>query len=168
MNPGKPNHQAAWRVCLNRFAIDRNLQRELSSAEVAEAVLAERMRELKRRFDRTYPNTQPARLYLHRTGRSLVLQWRLASRHRQSHDLFELRHDKSPGREILDALPKSRRDRYFKFAADALTLNVAYAVYRYERDRLLDHLRKLGTLADTVARYQASSIRADEGPVIDS
>jgi hypothetical protein len=53
---------------LNRFT--RNLRHELSIAEAAEAVLAERMRELKSRFDQTYPNAEPARLYLHRTGRA--------------------------------------------------------------------------------------------------
>jgi len=62
----------------------------------------------------------------------------------------------------------SRRDRYLKFAADAMTLNVAYAVHRYGRDRLLDHLRKLRVLSDTFARYQASSIAIDEGLEIDS
>lgn len=168
MTPGKPTSHVFWRACLNRFAIDRNLQHELSTAEAAEAVLAARMRELKARFDQTFPNAQPARLYVHRTGRSFALRWRLVTHRRQSHDFFELRHDKSPGREILDALPKSRRDRYLKFAADAMTLNVAYAVYRYERDRLLDHLRKLSVLSDTFARYQARSIGVDEGPGIDS
>jgi hypothetical protein len=147
---------------LNRFKLERNLQHELRMADAAEAVLAAQMRELKSRFDQTYPNAEPARLYLHRTGRSLALRWRLAAQSRRSHDFFDLRHDKSPGREVLDALSKSRRDRYLKFAADALTLNVSYAVYRYERDRLLDHLRKRRALADTLARYQASPIGADE------
>ena len=49
-----------------------------------------------------------------------------------------------------------------------MTLNVAYAVHRYGRDRLLDHLRKLRVLSDTFARYQASSIAIDEGLEIDS
>jgi hypothetical protein len=168
MSPGKLNHFVFWKACFNRFAIERNLRRELSVAEAAEGVLAERLRELKTRFDQTYPNAEPARLYVHRTGRSLALRWRLAADRRQAHDFFELRHDKSPGREVLDALPKSRRDRYLKFAADAMTLNVAYAVYRYERDRLLDHLRKLRTLGDTLACYQANPIGVEEGPGSDS
>ena len=167
MTPGKTTSRVFWRTCFNRFAIDRNLRHELSTAEVAETVLAERMRELKAGFDRAFPDAQPARLYLHRTGRSVALRWRLATDRRQSHDFFELRHDRSPGREVLDALSKSRRDRYRKFAADAMTLNVAYAVYRYERDRLLDHLRKLQTLADTLTRYQASPTGPDEGPGVD-
>jgi hypothetical protein len=62
---------------------------------------------------------------------------------------------------VLDALSKSRRDRSLKFAADAMTLNVAYAVYRYQRDRLLDDLRKLRALADPLARDQASPVGPD-------
>lgn len=156
MSSGKVD-QLFWRACINRFAIERNLQRELAYAERAETVLARRMRELKDRFDRNYPNEQPARLYLHRTGRSLALRWRLSYSRRQSHDFFELRHDKSPGREVLDALPRSRRDRYLKFAADALDLNVAYAVHRYQRDRLTDHMRKAASLIETIQHYGASA-----------
>jgi hypothetical protein len=71
MRRGKLTYQQPfWRACLNRFAIERNLRRELSVAEAAEAVLADKMRELKTRFDRTYPNPQPARLCLHRTGQA--------------------------------------------------------------------------------------------------
>ena len=156
MPPGKPTGHRSWaQQTISRFSNERLLSSELKLAAAAEAVLAEQMQVLKRRFDHLFPQSQPARLYLHRTGRSLALRWRLASAGRSSHDFFELRHDKSPGRDILNALPTTRRNRYLKIAREALTLNAAYAVYRYRRDRLADHLRKMDRLATTFMHYQA-------------
>jgi hypothetical protein len=43
-----------------------------------------------------------------------------------------------------------------KFAGEALILNIAYAIYRYQRDRLVDHLRKLAALAEVRARFPAN------------
>jgi hypothetical protein len=160
MRPGKPRSNPFLRACLDQFSPGHTLHLELMRAEGAEAALAAKMHELKAHFGESCGHAPPARLCLHRTGRSLALRWRLASGQRQAHDFFELRDDRSPGREVLAALSKTRCERFLKYAGEALTLNVAYAVYRYRRDRLLDHQRKLEALAQTQARHLAGSAGA--------
>ena len=154
MAPGKLTHITWWQSTKARFADERHLRHERDMAEAAENQLAARMLELKRKFDRYYPQPHAARLCLHRTGRSMALRWRLTGAERKNHDYFELRHDKSPGREILDSLPKTHRSRYLKFQADSLILNAAYAIHRYQRDRLADHIQKAASLAETLAHYR--------------
>ena len=142
---------------LAAFKTKRELQLALDYAEVAEALLLDAMLELKARFERFHPASKPARLYLRRTGRETALRWRLPKAERNGHDAFELRDDRSPGREMLEALPRTRRREFLKFQSEALTLNVGYALYRYQRVKLTAHMRKLEELERTIARCSADN-----------
>jgi len=127
---------------------------ELLRAEVAEGLLLQALMELKRRFDRSLPPPQPARLVVHRTARTAALRWRLRSARQGGGDFIELDFDNARGRQVLECFPKAWRKRIFAYQTKAFVLNAAYAVYRQRRDILRRHLKKLETLERARAHFR--------------
>lgn len=138
------------RALLESFRSQRDIEASLRRAEAAEAMLLEAMIELKQRFERSFPAAQPARLVLHRTGRSAALRWRLPDARKRRHDFFKLDMSSETGREVLKVLPPSRRARFLAYQSRALALNAAYAVHRGQRDVLASYLEKSQSLERTL------------------
>lgn len=143
------------RALLESFRSERDLEASLRRAEAAEAMLLEAMIELKRRFKRSFPAAQPARLELHRTGRSAALRWRLPSARKRCHDFFTLDMNSEIGREVLEVLSPSRRARFLAYQSRALALNAAYAVHRGQRDVLASYREKSQSLERTQDYFNA-------------
>ena len=124
----------------------------LFHAEAAEGLLLGAMIELKLHSNRCLPPPCPARLVLHRTGRTTTLRWRLRSAKRLESDFVNL--DVDAGRAILESFSKEWRKRIFAYHSKALVLNAAYSVYRQQRDILRRHLMKLEMLESTRAHFR--------------
>ena len=124
----------------------------LFHAEAAEGLLLGAMIELKLHSNRCLPPPCPARLVLHRTGRTTTLRWRLRSAKRLESDFVNL--DVDAGRAILESFSKEWRKRIFAYHSKALVLNAAYSVYRQQRDILRRHLTKLEAFERARANFR--------------
>ena len=134
------------RGLLAPFRHEANIAGSLRRAEAAETVLLAALIELQNRFDLRFPAPQPARLVFHRTARTAALRWRHFAARKSGRDFFKLDLESETGREVLMALPTTRRARFLVFESRALVLNAAYAVHRQQRDVLASQLKKLRLL----------------------